>query len=160
MNWRPRGLVGSEVVDLHDVWVDQARGGQRLAPEARDEVRVGGEVLGEQLDGDVALESRVERELHGRHPAHAETTAEAVAAGEKLIWGVAHSGLSTPPGAPGSTPPLGGVAVEVGSDVAVGLGVGLGEGVGDGVGEGVGVGVASGVGVGVASITPHSLTSR
>jgi hypothetical protein len=47
------------------------RGGERLAAEARDELRVLGEVLGEQLDRDLALEPAVERELDGRHAAEA-----------------------------------------------------------------------------------------
>ena len=63
------GLVEAEVEHLHDVRVHEPRRGQRLAAEARDERRVVGEVLGEQLDRDVALQPAVERELHGRHPA-------------------------------------------------------------------------------------------
>ena len=57
MKWRALALVGAEVEDLHDVRVHQPRGGQRLAPEARDERGVLGEVLGQQLDRDVALQA-------------------------------------------------------------------------------------------------------
>ena len=42
-----------------------------------------GEMLGEQLDGDVALEALVEREVHGRHAAGAEPALEPVAAGDQ-----------------------------------------------------------------------------
>ena len=84
MKWRRGALVGAEVEHLDDVRVHEPRGGERLAPEARDEARVLGEVLGEQLDGDVALEPRVERELHGRHAADAEAALEPVAVGEEL----------------------------------------------------------------------------
>ena len=78
-------LVEPEVEDLHDVGVHEPRGGQRLAAEARDEARVLGQVLGEQLDRDVALQPRVERELDRRHAAHAEAALEPVAVGEELV---------------------------------------------------------------------------
>ena len=67
-----RGLVQAGVEDLHDVRVHQARGGLRLALEAGDECGVIREVLGEQLDGHLALQAQVEREVHGGHPAEAE----------------------------------------------------------------------------------------
>ena len=54
------GLVEAEVEDLDDVGVHEPGGGQRLAPEARDELAVVGQVLGEQLDRHVALQARVE----------------------------------------------------------------------------------------------------
>jgi hypothetical protein len=82
-----RALVRAEVVDLDDVRVDEARDGQRLAPEARDEVAVLGEVLGEELDRDVALQARVEGELDGRHATDAEAAFEAVAVGEEDVGG-------------------------------------------------------------------------
>ena len=56
------------------------RGGQRLAPEARDEAVVLGEVLGQQLDRDLPLEHVVERAVDGRHAAGAEPLVEPVAA--------------------------------------------------------------------------------
>jgi hypothetical protein len=80
-----RALVEPEVEHLHDVRVHEPRGGQRLATEAVDEVAVLGEVLGQQLDRDVPLQPRVERELHGRHSADAEAALEPVAAGEQAV---------------------------------------------------------------------------
>ena len=71
-------LVEAEVEHLHDVRMHQAGGRQRLAPETRDERRVVGEVLGQQLDRHVALEPLVERQLHGRHPADAEAALDPV----------------------------------------------------------------------------------
>ena len=55
-----RRLVEARVEHLHDVGVHEPRRGQRLAPEPRDERRVVGQVLGQQLHGDVALEALVE----------------------------------------------------------------------------------------------------
>ena len=80
----PGRLVEPEVEHLHDVGVHQARRRERLAAEARDELRVLGEVLGEHLDGDVALQAAVVREAHRRHAADAEAIAELVAAREEL----------------------------------------------------------------------------
>ena len=81
-----RGLVVEpEVEHLHDVGVHEPRGGQRLAAEARDEARVLRQVLGEQLDGHVALQPRVERELDRRHAADAEAALQAVAVSEELV---------------------------------------------------------------------------
>ena len=51
-------VVDAGVVDLDDVGVDQLRDGQRLAAEAGDELLVVGEVLGQDLDRDGALEHR------------------------------------------------------------------------------------------------------
>ena len=76
MKLRPRLVVEAEVEDLHDVGVHEPRGGERLAAEARDEARVLGQVLGEQLDRHVALQPRIERELDRRHAAHAEAALE------------------------------------------------------------------------------------
>jgi hypothetical protein len=64
--------------------VHEPGGGERLAAEARDEARVVGQVLGQELDGDVALEPRVERELDGRHAADAEAAVEAIAVREQV----------------------------------------------------------------------------
>ena len=82
MKCRPEALVQAGVEDLHDVGVHQARGGLRLALEARDERGIVGEVLGEQLDRDLALQAQVEREVHGGHPAEAEPALQAVAPGD------------------------------------------------------------------------------
>ena len=72
--------VVAGVVDLDDVGVDELCGGQRLAPEARHEAVVLGQVLGQQLDRDLALEHVVERAVDGRHAAGAEALVEPVAA--------------------------------------------------------------------------------
>ena len=87
-------LVEAEVEDLHDVRVHEPRGGERLAAEARDELLVVGEVLGEQLHGDVALEAPVEGLEHGRHAADAEAVAQLVALGQDLRR---HQGVVVPP---------------------------------------------------------------
>ena len=63
----------------------EPRGRQRLAAEARDELGVVGQVLGQQLDGDVALEALVEGEQDGRHAADAEPALELVAAGDAVV---------------------------------------------------------------------------
>ena len=75
-------LVAAGVEHLHDVRVDQPRGGLCLALEARDEGGVVGEMLGQQLDGDLALEAQVHREMDGRHAAEAEPALEPVAPGD------------------------------------------------------------------------------
>ena len=74
-------LVDPGVVDLDDVGVDQFRDGERLAPEAGDEPLVVGEVLGEDLDRDGALEDPVGCPMHGRHPARAEAPVDLIAPG-------------------------------------------------------------------------------
>ena len=72
-------------VAVYDRYWSTGGGGERFAAEAVDEVPVLGEVLGQELDRDVALEPRVERELDGRHPADAEAALEPVAAGEEPV---------------------------------------------------------------------------
>ena len=71
-------VVEPEVEDLHDVRVDQPGGGERLAAEAGHESRVVGEMLGEQLDRDIALQALVERQLDRGHPADAEAALDPV----------------------------------------------------------------------------------
>ena len=72
-------LVEAEVEDLDDVRMHEPSRGQRFAAEARDESRVIGQVLGEQLQRHIALESLIEGEVHSGHAADAETTLDAVA---------------------------------------------------------------------------------
>ena len=79
----PGGLVLARVEDLDDVRVHELARGEGLAPEAVDEVRVGREVLREQLHRHVALQPRVHGQLHGRHPPGAEAVLEEVAVGEE-----------------------------------------------------------------------------
>ena len=109
------GVVAG-VVHLHDVRVHQLRGGQRLAPEARDEPVVLGEVLGQQLHGDLALEHAVERPVDGRHPAGAEALVEPVAARDlhaehrhlRYSSGDVPSPWSPTPGTSSPVPPVSG----------------------------------------------------
>ena len=75
-------VVDAGVVDLDDVGVDQLRHRQRLAAEAGDEALVVGEVLGEDLHRDGALEDPVGRLVDVRHPARAEPLRRFVAPGE------------------------------------------------------------------------------
>ena len=75
-----RILAGVEHLD--DVRVLEPGGRERLAPEARDEVLVLGEVLGEQLDRHRALEHRVGGQEDRRHAARAEPAVDPVAAGD------------------------------------------------------------------------------
>src|SRR5438552_2223548 len=62
--------------------MDQLCGGKRLAPEARDEVLVLGQVLGQQLHGGGTLQNAVEGDVDGRHPTRAETAVEPVSIGD------------------------------------------------------------------------------
>src|SRR5438270_918596 len=98
-------FVEAEVEHLDYVWMNEPRGGQRLAAKARDERRVVGEVLGQQLDRHVALQPPVEREVHGRHASDAEPSFELVAPSDG--GGVGHCPLPFPaPGPPLDPPPL------------------------------------------------------
>jgi hypothetical protein len=80
--------------------------GQRLASEARDERRIVREVLGQQLDRDVALEALVEGQLHRRHPADTEAALDPVPPGDR--WAVSHPPPPDPPPfpLPEPAPPL------------------------------------------------------
>ena len=109
----------------------EPRGGERLAAEARDEARVLRQVLGQQLHGHVALQPRVERELHRGHAADPEPAFQAIAVCEEGVGGHPSPG-GTPPEPGGSSvgpssPPVPGSTV--GSGVTVGFSVGLGVGV-------------------------------
>src|SRR5262249_24106398 len=73
------GRVGAGVVDRDDVRVDDARGESRLAEEARPEHVVADEVLGEHLQRDGPTQSRVVREVDGRHAAVTKRALELVA---------------------------------------------------------------------------------
>ena len=72
-------LVDPGVIDLDDVGVDQLRDRERLTAEAGDEPLVVGEVLGEDLDGDLALEDPVGRPVDGGHATRPEAVAELIA---------------------------------------------------------------------------------
>src|SRR5436190_39428 len=74
------------VVDRDDVRVREARGVLRLAPEALDELLVGGVPLVEDLDRDPPAELLVLGEVDVRHPACAELSHDAVAPGEQRVF--------------------------------------------------------------------------
>jgi hypothetical protein len=78
------GYVGnrsgrSHIVDSDDVGVRESRGGARLPFEALQPLRVGGELRGENLDGDVAAEARVARPMDLSHPSGADRRKD-------LVW--------------------------------------------------------------------------
>ena len=85
-------LVEPEVEDLDDVGMHQPGGGQGLAAEARDEGRVVGQVLGQQLQGDIALQPLVEGQVDGGHAADAQPALDPVAAGDHVIGHRSSSG--------------------------------------------------------------------
>ena len=58
-------LIEPEVVNLDDVGVHESRRRKRFAAKTRYELLVVGEMFGEQLDCDLALESTVDRQQHG-----------------------------------------------------------------------------------------------
>ena len=77
-------VVLEHVVDGDDVRVVQPGDGDRLAPEALGDDRIGGEVRLEPLDGDLAVELDVGGQPHLGHPAVPDPPLEVVAAGEQL----------------------------------------------------------------------------
>ena len=107
-----RLLVKAGIEHLHDVRVDEPGGGLGLALEARDECRVVGEMLGEELHGHEPFQARVQRAVHRRHPAVPEAAFEPVAAGDHLC---VHGAAAPPAPLPW---PLPGAAVCVALPVA------------------------------------------
>ena len=77
------GFIEPEVEHLHDVRMHEPRGSERLSTEARDERRVIGEVLSEELDGDIALEALVESQMDGRHAADPEPALDPITPGDR-----------------------------------------------------------------------------
>ena len=75
--------VKAEVEDLDDVGVDEPRGGERLPAKARHERRIVGQMLGQQLEGHIALETAVEGQVDRRHAADAETALDPVSPGDR-----------------------------------------------------------------------------
>ncbi len=69
---------GFEAVDLRDVRVIQRGQGLRFAREARQPLGIEGEVFGEDLDGNVAIELRVPRTIDLTHAAFAELLQDAI----------------------------------------------------------------------------------
>ena len=78
-----RDAVGlADVEDLDDVRVRQPRGDPPLAEEARAQVVVAGEILGETLERDVAAELDVAGEVDHGHRAVTERPLDLVPAGD------------------------------------------------------------------------------
>ena len=69
-----------EAVNRRDVRMIQRREDLRFPSEPRDAVRLLGETVGEQLEGDVAAESRITRAKHSAHAAFAQLPADMVGA--------------------------------------------------------------------------------
>ena len=69
-----------DLVDRDDVGMGEGGGGAGLALEAPEPLGIGGEVLGQHLDGDVASEPRVPRPIDLAHPARAERRQDLVGA--------------------------------------------------------------------------------
>ncbi len=67
-----------DLVDLGDSRVAQGRERFRLPLEANEAVRISGEELGEDLDGDVAIEPGVARAIDLAHAAGAERSNDGV----------------------------------------------------------------------------------
>ena len=79
-----RDAVGlADVEDLDDVRMRQPRGDPPLAQEARAQVLVAREILGEALERDVAAELDVAREVDDRHRAVTERALDLVPAGDE-----------------------------------------------------------------------------
>jgi len=72
--------VDAGVIDRHDVGVFQRRGDARLALEAAKEGRVVGQVPGQQLQGDFAIQRRVISAVDVGHAALAQRASQLVAA--------------------------------------------------------------------------------
>ena len=117
-------LVEAEVEHLDDVGVHEAGGRQRLAPEARHEGRIVGQMLGQQLDRDVALQPLVEGELDRGHAADAEAALDAVSPGDRrCACHVQYPPSGRPPRPPPMpAPPLPVEVVPVPVDVVAGAG--------------------------------------
>ena len=75
--------VEAEIEHLDDVGVHEPGGGEGLPPEPRDERGVVGEMFGQQLDRDVALEPVIEREMDGRHPTDPEAAFDPIPTGDR-----------------------------------------------------------------------------
>ena len=73
-----RALVLDDVEDRHDVGVIDAAGGERLATEAREHLRAGGERGEDPLERDAAVGADVDRRVHFRHAAGAEQALDPV----------------------------------------------------------------------------------
>ena len=79
-----RAVVRAGVVHADDVRMVQRRGRLCFAAEARDEVRVAGELDQQRLDRDRAAEHTVPAEVYLGHAARTEPVAQLVPAGQHL----------------------------------------------------------------------------
>ena len=79
-----RALVLDDVEDRHDVGVIDAPGRERLATEAREHLRAGGERREDPLERDVAVGADVDRRVHFGHAAGAEQALDPVLVGHHL----------------------------------------------------------------------------
>ena len=82
----------SHVVDRDDVGVRERRGRARFPLETLQPVRIGGQLRWEDLDGDVAAQTRIARPVNLSHPSSAERRKNLVRA-ETLSWGKSHGDL-------------------------------------------------------------------
>ena len=78
MKWMPS--CSPEIVELADIGVAQLRDGARFALEALECSRLLGELRRKNLDGDRAIESRVDRAIHLSHAARADRRDDLVGA--------------------------------------------------------------------------------
>lgn len=89
-------LVLTLVVDRDHVRIRELGRGAGLAAEPLDEPRVASQVRAHDLQGDLAIETLVEGDVHAAHPAVREVGAHAVATvdqpADKLVAGRRHSG--------------------------------------------------------------------
>jgi hypothetical protein len=81
---RPRAAV-FEAVDLCDVGMAQRRQHSRFTLEAGEPVRIAGERLGKDLDGDAPVEAGVARGIHLAHAAFAKRRHDLVDANASAV---------------------------------------------------------------------------
>ena len=80
--------VGAGVEAGDDVGVAENGCGERLASEALGKVRVRGDLGAQDLDGDLALETKVGGPVDRRHPAPADDRPEPIATTQQVLGGV------------------------------------------------------------------------
>lgn len=73
-------LLDSEVVNRQDAGVRQRRHCLRLALEARQRLRISRQMLGQDLDSDLAIQPHVARPVNGSHASAAEQLQDLVSA--------------------------------------------------------------------------------
>ena len=88
-----RAVFGPGVMKRQDVGMRQRGDGLRFAIESREPLRIARDRLGQNLDGDVAIEARIARAIHLAHPTSAKRIEDFVAA-EPAAGGQGHGALS------------------------------------------------------------------